>query len=68
MPDGDGTILRLRHSGLRTDANCQFLTWGWDLTLDRLVIVAEGGDPSPDPLADLSLWALRASRPVDAGR
>jgi uncharacterized protein YndB with AHSA1/START domain len=51
--DGDGTILRLRHSGLRTEPSCQFHTWGWDVSLDRLVLVAEGRDPGPDPFAEI---------------
>jgi uncharacterized protein YndB with AHSA1/START domain len=53
VADGDGTILRLRHSGLSTEAIRQFHTWGWDLSLDRLSVVAAGGDPGPDPFADL---------------
>jgi uncharacterized protein YndB with AHSA1/START domain len=51
--DGASTVLRLRHSGLPTPAACEFHTAGWDLTLDRLAIVAAGGDPGPDALADL---------------
>lgn len=53
VPDGDGTLLRLRHSGLPTAAACQFHTWGWNLTLDRLVVAAEGSDPGPDPFAEM---------------
>ena len=48
-PDGDGTILRLRHSGLPHEGACQFHEWGWNLTLDRFVLVAEGGDVGPNP-------------------
>ena len=48
IPDGDGTILRLRHSGLPSETSCQFHTFGWDVTLDRLVVAAEGGDPGPN--------------------
>jgi hypothetical protein len=51
--DGDSTILRLRHSGLPTAAACQFHTWGWGLTVDRLVLAAEGRDPGPNPFAEL---------------
>jgi uncharacterized protein YndB with AHSA1/START domain len=51
--DGDGTILRLRHSGLPTDAALQFHSAGWDLTLDRLVAVSEGRDPGPYPYQDV---------------
>ena len=53
VPDGDGTILRLRHSGLSTTAMREFHTWGWDLSLDRLSAVAAGSDPGPDPFVDL---------------
>lgn len=51
--DGEGTLLRVRHSGLATLARYEFHTWGWNLTLDRLVVVASGDDPGPTPLADL---------------
>ena len=51
-PDGDDTILRLRQSGLRTDPERNIHFQGWEQTLDRLAIVAAGGDPGPDPLAD----------------
>lgn len=47
--DGESTVLRMRHRGLPTEPACQFHTGGWDLTLDRLVIAAEGGDPGPNP-------------------
>ena len=50
--DGESTILRVRHSGLPTEPACQFHTWGWDLTIDRLVLAAEGGDPGPNPFND----------------
>ena len=52
-PEGKGTILRLRQSGLRTDPERAIHMQGWEQTLKRLVIVAEGGDPGPDPMADL---------------
>ena len=51
--EGDGTILRLRQSGLRTDPERNIHIRGWEQTLDRLVKVAVGEDPGPDPLADL---------------
>jgi len=51
--DGDGTILRLRHGNLSTDEACEFHQSGWDLTLDRLAVVAAGGDPGPSPLDEL---------------
>ena len=49
--EGDATILRLRHSGLPTDASCRFHTFGWEHGLERLVVVAAGGDPGPDEFA-----------------
>ena len=54
-PDGDGTLLRLRHSGLPNVPACQFHTWGWDITLDRLVVAAEGGDPGANPFDRIRL-------------
>lgn len=36
LPDRDGTILRLRHSGLPHEAACAFHTAGWEWTLDQL--------------------------------
>lgn len=53
VPDGDGTILRLRHGDLPTDEACRFHQSGWDLTLDRLAVAATGGDPGPSPLDEL---------------
>jgi len=46
--DGDGTILRMRHSGLaveRRDSHAD----GWDHYLSRLEMAAAGRDPGPDP-------------------
>jgi uncharacterized protein YndB with AHSA1/START domain len=48
--DGDGTILRLRHSGLPTEARDPHGV-GWDHYLERLVIVGGGRDAGPDPWA-----------------
>ncbi|MGE3844462.1 MAG: SRPBCC domain-containing protein [Vicinamibacterales bacterium] len=53
-PDGDGTILRLRHSGLTGEAIMQH-TVGWDHFLPRLAEAASGGNPGPDP------WAVQPS-------
>jgi uncharacterized protein YndB with AHSA1/START domain len=52
VPDGDDTILHLRHSGLPTEDLCQFHAWGWGFTLERLLVAAAGGDPGPYPHAD----------------
>jgi len=37
--DGEGTILRLRHSGLPSDTACQIHSYGWGVGLDQLVEV-----------------------------
>lgn len=52
VPDGDGTILRLRHSGLTTDHARNVHMVGWDMSLARLIVAAAGGDPGPHPLAE----------------
>ena len=49
--DGDDTVLRLRHAGLGPDLSGD-MAQGWQHYLDRLAIVASGGDPGPDPMAD----------------
>lgn len=49
-PDGDETILRLRHLELPADAVSDHAQ-GWGQLLDRLAILAAGGDPGPDPMA-----------------
>ncbi len=36
IPDGDGTVLRLRHSGLPGEAACRFHTTGWESTLELI--------------------------------
>ena len=50
IPDGDGTIVRLRHLGLPADQRDPHQE-GWDHYLARLTTVAEGRDPGPDPWA-----------------
>ena len=46
--DGDGTIIRLKHSGLTTDQAASHKE-GWEHYLPRLVELAGGGDPGTDP-------------------
>lgn len=53
VPEGEGTLLRLRHGLLPTDSAAEFHSWGWNLSLDRLATVAAGGEPGPDPFAGL---------------
>ena len=38
--DGDGTMLRLRHSGLPSEAACEIHAYGWGVGLDNLVVAA----------------------------
>jgi uncharacterized protein YndB with AHSA1/START domain len=49
-PDGDGTIVRLRHTGL-PEITVKDHRGGWELYLGRLTAVAEGRDPGIDPNA-----------------
>lgn len=49
-PDGDGTRLRLRHTGLPPEVADDHAA-GWRHYLARLGVAAAGGDPDPDPLA-----------------
>ena len=48
-PDGDGTIVRLRHYGLPAEERAEHLE-GWAHYLQRLSTAAEGRDPGLDPL------------------
>jgi uncharacterized protein YndB with AHSA1/START domain len=50
LPDGDGTRVRLVHSGVPDETRAGSAE-GWDHYLSRLVIAAEGGVPGPDPWA-----------------
>jgi uncharacterized protein YndB with AHSA1/START domain len=47
-PDGDGTLVRLRHLDLPAQSR-DVHGQGWDLYLGRLARVAAGEDPGPDP-------------------
>jgi len=48
VPDGDATVVRLRHSGL-PDADAEKKhRHGWEHYSDRLSAAAAGGDPGPD--------------------
>jgi uncharacterized protein YndB with AHSA1/START domain len=44
VPEGDSTLLRLRHSGLPSELACQIHAYGWGVGLDSLVVVAASGD------------------------
>lgn len=47
-PDGDGTLVRLRHYDLPEQAR-DMHGQGWELYLGRFATAASGGDPGPDP-------------------
>ena len=47
-PDGDGTFVRLRHSGLDVESAIRHNA-GWTHYLARLAIASSGGEPGPDP-------------------
>jgi uncharacterized protein YndB with AHSA1/START domain len=46
VPDGAGTLLRLRHSGLPNESACDLHSYGWGVGLDNLVTVAAGTRPA----------------------
>lgn len=46
--DGDGTLVRLRHSGLPDEQQASEHTKGWTHYLARLEVASAGGDPGPD--------------------
>jgi uncharacterized protein YndB with AHSA1/START domain len=49
VPNDDGTTLRFSHRGLPSAESAQSHAHGWDHYLERLGIVAGGGDPGADP-------------------
>ena len=49
VPDGDGTIIHVRHTGLPSDAAREEHDLGWKIYPARLAIVLLGDDPGPDP-------------------
>lgn len=49
VPDGDGTMLRFTHRDLPSPEAAESHGHGWDHYLERLEIVARGGDPGADP-------------------
>ena len=50
-PQGEATLVRLRHAGFPSQAALEQHRTGWGMLLARLAIAAEGGDPGPNPLA-----------------
>jgi uncharacterized protein YndB with AHSA1/START domain len=51
VPDGDHTIVRVRHSGFPSDAVAQVHEQGWRHYLQRLSVAGPGGDPGADSFA-----------------
>ena len=51
----EGTLVRLTHRGLPDTESVAHHRQGWESYLHRLVIAATGGDPGPDPNADMTL-------------
>jgi uncharacterized protein YndB with AHSA1/START domain len=51
VPSGEGTTLLFSHRGLPSAESAQSHAHGWDHYLERLGIVAGGGDPGADPWA-----------------
>ncbi len=49
--DGEATLVRLAHHDLPSPDAADHHGQGWNLYLDRLVLVARGADPGPDPNA-----------------
>jgi len=48
----DGTLVRLTHTGLPDTEECADHEEGWTHYLERLAVVAAGGDPGPDLHSD----------------
>jgi uncharacterized protein YndB with AHSA1/START domain len=48
-PDGDDTVLVLRHTGLPDGPSAALHEEGWTFFTGRLVTAASGGDPGPMP-------------------
>ncbi len=51
IPASAGTTLRLVHRGLPDEASKLSHAEGWQHYVGRLLVVAAGGDPGPDPWA-----------------
>ena len=48
IDQGEGTLVRMTHSGLPDAQECLSHQQGWDHYLERLAVAAAGGDPGPD--------------------
>jgi uncharacterized protein YndB with AHSA1/START domain len=47
VPEGNGTLIRLTHSGLPSD-QIEIHRQGWEHYVPRLAAVSDGGDPGPN--------------------
>ena len=47
FPDGDGTLIRLTHSGLPPEL-IEVHRFGWEHYVSRLAAISEGHDPGPN--------------------
>jgi uncharacterized protein YndB with AHSA1/START domain len=54
VPDGDGTIIRVRHMGVPREEELWAWALGWNTYVPRLVAILEGGDPGEDPFVEMS--------------
>jgi uncharacterized protein YndB with AHSA1/START domain len=59
VPDGEGTIIRVRHTGLPREESRWSHGFGWNTYLPRLVADLESGDPGQDPFIEMSLALFR---------
>jgi uncharacterized protein YndB with AHSA1/START domain len=64
VPDGEETILRLRHSGLPGVEQEGIVTWGWETYLDRLPTAVRGERCPPDPLSVMQSELASGSPPA----
>ena len=54
-PDGDETIVRLRHTDLPTKESAAKHAMGWDHLMSRLATAAPGGDAGEDPMITMEM-------------
>lgn len=55
VPDGEHTVLRLRHANVPPGDAALTTRWAWDtLLMDRLATLAEGGAPGRDPFPTMT--------------
>ena len=54
VPDGDGTIIRVRHRGLPSEEAHFAHELGWNSYLPRLAALWEGSDPGEQPVSAMA--------------